>query len=146
MKNTKRYFTTLFIVLLSIFLFTTSQPVLANSFENGLEGTASKAGYEKSKIFPKNDIGTTISVIVKAMLSVVGVLFLTLMIYGGFIWMNAKGNEAETKKAQEIIRNTIIGIVIVLAAYTITTIINNLWLQTSNTQTKTSIEDGGHGR
>ena len=42
------------------------------------------------------------------------------MIYGGFIWMNSRGNEQDVEKAKNIIRNSIIGLLIVIAAYAIT--------------------------
>jgi hypothetical protein len=48
-----------------------------------------------------------------------GVIFLVLTIYGGFIWMNARGRETEVEKAQGIIRATVIGLAIVVAAYAI---------------------------
>jgi len=42
------------------------------------------------------------------------------MIYGGFIWMIARGNEGEVTKAKDLIQAAIIGLVVVLAAYAIT--------------------------
>jgi hypothetical protein len=69
------------------------------------------------------DTSTTITEIVgnaiKAVLSLLGVIFLVLTIYGGFIWMNARGRETEVEKAQGIIRATVIGLAIVVAAYAI---------------------------
>ena len=42
------------------------------------------------------------------------------MIYGGFIWMLARGNEEHIKKAKEIIEAAILGLVIIFLAYTVT--------------------------
>ena len=58
-------------------------------------------------------------------LSFVGVIFLVLMIYGGFIWMTAKGNEGEVEKAKKIITQSIIGLIIVFGAYAISYFIIN---------------------
>ena len=58
--------------------------------------------------------------LIKAFLSLFGVIFLILMIYGGYKWMLAAGREDEVKNAKDIIRGAMIGLVIVLMAYTIT--------------------------
>lgn len=50
-------------------------------------------------------------------LGVLGLFFLLLMIYGGYIWMNARGNEEEVTKAKKIIMGAVIGLVIILASY-----------------------------
>lgn len=64
-------------------------------------------------------VDTMISLIITTILSFIGVLFLVLAIYGGFIWMMARGNEQEVDKAKQIIQNSVIGIIIVVAAYAI---------------------------
>jgi len=61
--------------------------------------------------------------IVGAGLAFLGVLFLLLMVYGGFIWMLARGNEQEVEKAKNLIQAAIIGLMIVLSAYAITAFI-----------------------
>ncbi len=71
------------------------------------------------------DVSITIGKIVGAILSFVGVIFLILMIYGGFTWMMARGNEQEVAKAKEIITNAVIGLIVVLSAYAITAYIGN---------------------
>lgn len=67
------------------------------------------------------DIGTFIgSNIITPALSLVGVLFLLLIIYGGFLWMTAGGKSEQVTKAKDIIIASIIGVVIIAAAYAIT--------------------------
>jgi hypothetical protein len=58
-------------------------------------------------------------VIVPAM-SIVGVLFLILMIYAGFLWMTAGGKPDQTTKAKDMMIRAIIGVIIIAAAYAIT--------------------------
>jgi tetrahydromethanopterin S-methyltransferase subunit B len=57
--------------------------------------------------------------IITSVLSLMGVLFLILAIYGGYAWMTARGNEEAVEKAKDTLTNAIIGLVIVLAAYAI---------------------------
>ena len=53
-------------------------------------------------------------------LTMVGVLFLALMIYGGIMWMLARGNEQQAEKALNTIKAAIVGLLIVMASYAIT--------------------------
>jgi hypothetical protein len=58
--------------------------------------------------------------IIQIFLSVLGIVFIALLIYGGYLWMNARGNMEQVTKAQDLIKDAVIGIVIVAAAYAIT--------------------------
>jgi len=57
--------------------------------------------------------------IINSFLSIFGVIFMILIIYGGYKWLMASGREEEVKKAKDIIRQAIIGLIIVLGAYAI---------------------------
>ncbi len=85
---------------------------------SGLVHTSQQAGYDI------NDQNQTpeayISRIITIILSILGVIFLGLTIYGGIVWMTAQGNEERVKKAKELITEAIIGLIIVIAAYAIT--------------------------
>lgn len=74
------------------------------SLEEGKEATA----------FPEF-LGTVVS----ALLSLLGVIFIGLMIYGGYNWMIARGDEAKVTKAQDTIRRAVIGLIIVISSYAI---------------------------
>jgi len=65
-------------------------------------------------------VGGIIATIVQAGLGLLAAIFLVLMIYAGFQWMTASGNETQIKKAQDAIKTAVIGLIIVLAAYAIT--------------------------
>lgn len=60
-----------------------------------------------------------IQVIIQTALTFLGVVFLILMIYGGYLWMTARGNDEQSEKAKKTITAAIIGIVMVLSAYAI---------------------------
>ena len=49
-----------------------------------------------------------------------GDYFLGLIIYGGFLWMTAGGNEENVGKAKKTIYYAVIGMLIIFAAYSIT--------------------------
>jgi len=63
--------------------------------------------------------------IIQVALSLLGIIFLIIIVFAGYSWMTAAGNEEAVKKAQDMIKRAIIGLVIVLMAYTITYFIFN---------------------
>lgn len=66
--------------------------------------------------------------IIKIFLSFLGVIFLVLMIYAGFNWMVAAGDEEQITKSRNTIRAAIIGLLIVIASYALSVfIIEQLW-------------------
>jgi len=80
-----------------------------------LEVTAKAAGFGEPR-----DLGEIIGALIGTFLSFLGIIFLILIIYGGFVWMTSGGNEAKVYKAKGIIRQAIVGLIIVLSAYSIT--------------------------
>ncbi|MCK5320346.1 hypothetical protein KAJ61_03080 [Candidatus Parcubacteria bacterium] len=119
----------LFIIFLNIVFIT---PIIVEAadkdakslFNSSLDETADGTGHLKTKMSDAGAFGT-VSLVISVALSLLGVIFLILMIYGGFIWMNSRGNDQEIQKALTIIRNSIIGLLIVIAAYAITNFIGN---------------------
>ncbi len=67
--------------------------------------------------------------IINVFLSVLGVIFLILIVYGGYKWMTSGGNQDDIKKAQEIIRNAVIGLLIVLMSFAIAQFVINALTQ-----------------
>jgi len=77
------------------------------------------------EIYGDNDVtettfATAIAEIIKITLSFLGVIFIVLIVYAGFLWMTSAGNEEKVKKAKDIMVAAIIGVAIVLLAYAIT--------------------------
>jgi len=56
---------------------------------------------------------------IDAFLSVLGIIFLVLMLYGGYLWMTDRGNDDSVKKAKNVIQAAIIGLAIVLISFSI---------------------------
>lgn len=65
-------------------------------------------------------VGGIVATLIQVALGFLAVIFLILMIVAGFGWMTAAGDEAKVKKARGTIVTAIIGLVIVLAAYSLT--------------------------
>lgn len=80
-----------------------------------LEITAKGAGYSEPK-----SIASIIGGLIALILSFLGLIFLILIIYAGFLWMMAGGNDNKILIAKKIIVNATIGLALVLASYSIT--------------------------
>lgn len=52
-------------------------------------------------------------------LGLLGIVFLVLMLYAGFLWMTAGGNDEKVGTAKKLITQAIIGLILVVAAYAI---------------------------
>lgn len=61
--------------------------------------------------------------IIQVALLVIGTVLLLLIVYGGYTWMIARGDTEKIKTAKEIITNAVIGIIIVFAAYAISSFV-----------------------
>lgn len=90
------------------------QTVFADSY--GIDKTAAGAGLNSYT----NNLPKAAGDVIGTILSLVAVLFFALMIYAGILWMTARGDEDQTKKAFDTIVASVIGIVIILASYAIT--------------------------
>jgi heme/copper-type cytochrome/quinol oxidase subunit 2 len=93
---------------------------------SGLKESADSGGFLDTLFDSSKSINTAISRIITTVLSFLGVIFLVLIIVAGYQWMTAGGNEEQVTKAREKLKNSIIGLVIVLAAYAITMLVISL--------------------
>lgn len=126
MKKKIFSFALFFLLLFGLIAFIAPAKAVDTSY--GLNETAGKVDAFKGSIsntYDTNFLATKAGQLVGTLLAFVGVLFLILMIYAGLMWMTASGNEQTVDKAKSLIINAIIGLVIVLAAYGITTFVGN---------------------
>ncbi len=66
------------------------------------------------------DVRDTVFQIINALLGFLGIIAIIIVLYGGFIWMTAGGNEDKTSQARKLIFAGIIGLAIILASFAIT--------------------------
>ena len=58
--------------------------------------------------------------VIQVFLSILGMVFMGYIIYAGSLWLTARGEEEKITKAKGIIRGSIIGLIVIFAAYAIT--------------------------
>ena len=66
------------------------------------------------------DVRDIVVDLIKVFLGFLAIIFLILVITAGFKWMTAGGNENQIKEAKSTLSKAIIGLIIILAAYSIT--------------------------
>src|SRR3989344_2064168 len=89
-----------------------------------LQNVGTAAGYSES--VGTTSLATTIGQIIKTFLSLLGLIFMSYLIYAGFLWMTASGDEEKLRKAKAIIRGSIIGLIVALSSYIITATVVDL--------------------
>lgn len=71
----------------------------------------------------EQDLQVTIGSLIRTILGFLGILAILLILWAGFLWMTASGNEDQVGKAKGILISALIGLIIILSAYAITTFV-----------------------
>jgi hypothetical protein len=121
--TTKKLLSAAFLLILCFLqfsLFATSQPVLAA--ESLID---SQVGFQAGEIQTAfgddkpDDIRYTAARIITIVLSLLGMILIIILIVAGFQYMLASGNEEKVKSALSEIKQALIGLVIILSAWSI---------------------------
>lgn len=85
----------------------------ATGVETGIDVFSSELG------LGTQDIRVTVARIINVAMGLLGIIAVVIVLYGGFLWMTAAGNEERVDKAKKLIIAGIIGMAIILSAYAI---------------------------
>jgi len=131
------------LLCISFFLFTFSFATAANGIEAQKKNTGFganvkkqlKAGAESAEmgVARENPQGI-IAEFIKSLLTVVGTVFLLLVLYSGIMLLTASGEQEKVTKALTTIKMAVIGLFVTLSAYAITTIVSQIMLKSLQDQ------------
>ncbi len=109
------------IMTLPYFVFAQNGAVSNNSSANPVTMLENIASGNNGPYTPANEdsLPTILGNIINGALSLLGVIFIVLMIISGYNWMTASGNEQKIDEAKDTIKRAIIGLVIVLGSWAI---------------------------
>ncbi|MFA5936220.1 MAG: hypothetical protein WC787_05215 [Patescibacteria group bacterium] len=93
------------------------QSGLGGALSGGLQKAAPK------ELQGATDLNAIIGNLISAVIGFLGVILFVYMLYGGFLWMTAAGDSKKVSEATMVIRNAIIGLVIIASAYAIATFV-----------------------
>ncbi len=103
---------------------------IATTISTPLQLNATAVNCGNGDVFGCNDIagGTGLSArdpraiilsLIKIAMGFLGLVAVVIILYGGFKWMTAAGNEEKVEEAKKLIGAGIIGLIIILTAYSI---------------------------
>lgn len=110
----KKVFSFFLLSCLAFLIFT--GPALAQDI--GLE-------YGKASGLGNQDVRITAVQIINVLLGILGILCTGLIVYAGFSWMTAGGAEEKIETAKKTLRAAVIGLVIILSAWSLTSYVLN---------------------
>jgi len=124
MKTTFKKLVASVMVVATMFVF--ASPMLALAQDTGqvvnLGTISAETGWDSS-VTLSQFIGQILNII----FGFLGVIAVLIILWGGFVWMTAQGEQDKVDKAKKMIYAGIIGLVIIFAAYAIATfVISNL--------------------
>lgn len=109
----------------------TFDPSTGNAL-GGLEAT--NLGNGQGAAQAGSQLPVLIGRIIRTVLGLLGIIFLVLTVYAGFVWMMARGDSKKADESKTIIKNAVIGIVIIFIAYALTGFIINAIVRATSTQ------------
>lgn len=65
------------------------------------------------------NLTSLISAAISTILAILGVVLVLYIIYAGWLWMTSGGTDEKVKKAKEMIKNAVVGLLLIMAAYAI---------------------------
>lgn len=145
-KASKIYLALIFTVILFAGFLASNQLVYAQTEPSTI--TADDLGLQpigEELGMPATDIRVIAARIIRTALGFLGIVALVLILYGGFVWMTAGGNEENIQKAKKILVNAAIGLIIILSAYAIASFVIRALTQATTGGGGGGGEGGGPG-
>ena len=106
----------IFILVVLIVVLVLPYFVFASAPLKTLEGIQEKSGYEKADEYTISEfLGSGVN----AFLSILGIIFIILILTAGYNWMTASGDEEKLRRAQKTILRATIGLAITVGSYAI---------------------------
>ena len=103
-----------------------------NPFKNA--GVATENVGTSAKINEgQTDLTVIVGRIINILLSFLGIIFLVLVLYAGFLWMTAQGDSKKVDQARGMISQAIVGLIIIMASYAISNYVLNALAQVTTT-------------
>lgn len=91
------------------------------------------------------DIRVTIARIIRVAMGLLGIIAVGLIMYGGFLWMTANGDQGKVESAKKVLINASIGLAIILSAFAIVSFVLNSLQSATNGGTGSSSGSGSGG-
>jgi len=116
----KQIFVALALSFVGVFSLVQAAPAFATGNTPSLSKDPLGVNYGQYTGLSDQDVRVSIARVIRFILGFLGLIFLVLTLYAGFMWMTSAGNEDRVDKAKKILWGAIIGLAVILFAYAIT--------------------------
>ncbi|MBU4216383.1 hypothetical protein L6270_01515 [Candidatus Parcubacteria bacterium] len=116
-------------IITPVFIFIFAQAASATEIINKTASTEIRkqtdalsygAGFDKNL-----QVGSVLGTVIKSFFSIMGIVFLILVLHAGYKWMMANGKKDDVEEAKNSITRAVIGLAVMVAAYALTAFIFN---------------------
>ncbi len=99
--------------------FSLTLPLVVSAQSNPFQQAGNLVGQVSNSagVGEQKSLTEIVGQIINVALGFLGVVLLAYMLYAGFLWMTAGGSEDGVTKAKTMIRNAIIGLIVIVAAF-----------------------------
>lgn len=109
--------------------FLTPETTLAQSLTDDINKTTQVFAGEKGANLSNSDPRLIVSQVITVVISVLGTLLTAWTVYGGFLILNSAGDSDKIDQGKNVIKNGVIGLILVLSSYAIATFVYRMWAQ-----------------
>jgi hypothetical protein len=106
-------------ICLAVFLLSPFLVWAGSSATDSLVNVGTGFGNAPYATADRDKLAEIIGIVIQAFLGLLGVLFLVYMLYAGYNWMIAQGDEERVTRAKDTIQRAIIGLIVIIGAYAI---------------------------
>jgi hypothetical protein len=120
-------FKTVKLIKYYVFLFfigclLTITPVMALGLKDGFTSGGNLGSFARTSNYgdvqgPEFYVGQLLN----GLFALLGIIAVALIMYSGFVWMTARGNDAKVSKAKDNLTEALIGLIILIGSYALTT-------------------------
>lgn len=111
----------IFFASVTLFVTTTALALADAAVRSALGTTAGSSGF-KNICGSTSCVATVVGAVINILLGLMGVALVGYILYAGFLWMTAGGEDKQTESARDMIRNAVIGFIIMGASYTMASV------------------------
>lgn len=103
------------LILISPLITITAHAASVDEAQNILKGVG-------ERVFGsgESDVAVIVGRVIQTVLGIIGIIFTVLIIFGGILYMTAAGNQEQVTKARTLLRDSIIGLAIIITSFAIT--------------------------
>jgi len=125
--------------VLAVCVIAAAHPALAQSVQSAATQLATSAAAAGAST---NSLPIIIAKVIRVFLGTLGIIFTIVVLYAGWIYMTAQGDDTKLKKAKDMIKNGVIGMILCIFSFTIASyILNSLLDNWGGATGSTSVAD-----